>query len=70
MEKWKVLSKTNKMKNETKSAVAEAFEKVLQLHPEIPTQTITEIFSAGVIAKADDDQIILVEAQMAASEEK
>ena len=58
------------MKNETKSAVAEAFEKVLQLYPEISTQTITEIFSAGVIAKADDDQIIVVEAQMAALEEK
>jgi len=38
------------MKNETKSAVAEAFEKVLQLYPEIPTETIAEIFSAGVIA--------------------
>lgn len=58
------------MKNETKSAVAEAFEKVLQLYPEIPTETIAEIFSAGVIAKADDDQIILVEAQMSALEQK
>jgi len=58
------------MKNETKSAVAEAFEKVLQLHPEIPTQTVRDIFAAAVQAKADDDQIILVEAQMAALEEK
>ena len=54
----------------TKSAVAEAFEKVLQLHPEIPTETVRDIFAAAVQAKADDDQIILVEAQMAALEEK
>ena len=54
------------MKNETKSAVAEAFEKVLQLHPEIPTQTVRDIFAAAVEAKADDDQVIIYKAEMRA----
>ena len=58
------------MKNETKSAVAEAFEKVLRLYPEIHIETVRDIFAAAVQAKADDDQIILVEAQMAALKEK
>lgn len=50
----------------TKSAVAEAFEKVLQLHPEIPTQTVRDIFAAAVEAKADDDQVIIYKAEMRA----
>lgn len=49
-----------------KSAVKQAFEKVLRSYPQIPHETLYKIFAAAVEAKADDDQVIIYKAEMRA----